>query len=147
MGTTKGHGKYITPEQMWNLFKEYEQHAKDNPILEHDFVGKDATEVERKRHRAISTEGFYEFVADHPDTKITHPDLSDYFENKDGRYEDYVRICSRIKRRVRVHQIEGGMAGIYNPSITQRLNGLADNLKTDLKANVSVLNIDPLDTE
>jgi hypothetical protein len=30
---------------------------------------------------------------------------------------------------IRQDQIEGGMAGVYNPSITQRLNGLKENIE------------------
>ena len=56
-------------------------------------------------------------------------DISHYFANLDKRYTEYVAICSRIRKAVRNDQIEGGMAGIYNPSITQRLNGLTE--KTD----------------
>ena len=45
-----------------------------------------------------------------------------FFYLASSRYSDYIRICSRIRRTIRQDQIEGGMAGIYNPSITQRLN-------------------------
>ncbi|HEY9701838.1 MAG TPA: hypothetical protein V6C58_05305, partial [Allocoleopsis sp.] len=48
------------------------------------------------------------------------------FEGKNESYRSYFPICSRIKREIRNEQIIGGMVGIYNPSITQRLNGLVD---------------------
>jgi hypothetical protein len=38
------------------------------------------------------------------------------------------------------------MVGIYNPSITQRLNNLAENIKQE-NVNVNVLSVDPLDTD
>ncbi len=41
-------------------------------------------------------------------------------------YGDYVGICRTIKEEIRADQIDGGMAGIYNPSITQRLNNLTE---------------------
>ena len=47
-----------------------------------------------------------------------------------GEYEAYVSICSHIKEEIRQDQIEGGMVGQFNPSITQRLNGLTE--KTDV---------------
>ena len=34
---------------------------------------------------------------------------------------------------IRQDQIEGGMSGIYNPSITQRLNGLTDKSEVMVK--------------
>lgn len=124
--------KYLTPEQMWSLFLEYETKTKSNPIKKHVFVGKDGNSDYEERERCLSIEGFYEYVCDHPQTKFDteDPDLSDYFENKDGRYKDFIRICSRVKRRIRKDQIEGGMSGIYNPSITQRLNNLTESTQT-----------------
>ncbi|NBW20076.1 MAG: hypothetical protein EBR82_70105, partial [Caulobacteraceae bacterium] len=53
-------------------------------------------------------------------------DLSNYFANTKGNYSDYSTICLRIKRVIRQDQIEGGMVGQYNASITQRLNSLVD---------------------
>jgi hypothetical protein len=43
-----------------------------------------------------------------------------------SRYGDYVSICTRIRKNIRQDQIEGGMTGIYNTSITQRLNNLTE---------------------
>jgi hypothetical protein len=57
--------------------------------------------------------------------------VSDYFENKKDRYSEFIPICRALKKIIRQDQIEGGMAGIYNPSITQRLNGLTE--KTENK--------------
>jgi hypothetical protein len=39
-------------------------------------------------------------------------------------------ICSYIKREIRTDQINGGMVGQYNASITQRLNGLTEKTET-----------------
>jgi hypothetical protein len=60
-------------------------------------------------------------------------DLSNYFANSDNKYADYSTICSRIRKAVRNDQIQGGMVGIYNPSITQRLNGLAEKSEVTTK--------------
>jgi hypothetical protein len=117
--------KYIkTPERMWELFEAYRKQAKEEPFLEHDFVGKDGDSVHRKKERCLSMEGFECYVMDH--TPITYPDLTEYFEGKNESYKAYFPICSRIRRVIRRDQVEGGMAGIYNPSITQRLNGLVE---------------------
>lgn len=51
--------------------------------------------------------------------------------NREGRYAEFVPICRTIKQRIRNDQIEGGMAGIYNPSITQRLNGLTEKTENE----------------
>jgi hypothetical protein len=55
--------------------------------------------------------------------------LGDYFSNKDGKYVEFSTICAYIKRTIADDQIGGGMAGIYNPSITQRLNNLTDKVE------------------
>ncbi len=130
MGTSAGNGKYIeTPEKMWTLFCSYWQHLKENPIEVVDYVGAKAAEVTRKHRRCLTMVGFENFVAD----QELNATLDHYFGNLDGRYSDYVSICSRIIRSIRQDQIEGGMAGIYNASITQRLNGLTDNRSIEVK--------------
>jgi hypothetical protein len=74
-------------------------------------------------------EGFENWCADNEIAQ----DLGQYFENRDNRYLEYVAICSRIRRAIRQDQIEGGMVGQYNASITQRLNNLVDKQQTEIK--------------
>ena len=121
------------PEQLYDLFKEYKESIKGKPILIKDWVGKDAEQVKREKERPLTMEGFENYVADIPGM----PDgLDQYFSNREERYSDFVAICSRIRRAIRQDQIEGGMAGIYNPSITQRLNSLVE--KQEIKQDVNV---------
>ncbi len=124
-----------TPEIMLQLFTEYCEYAKSNPIKVHDFVGKDGDEVYRLRERPLTIEGFENFCAD----KGIIGDLSHYFANTNGAYEDFLTICSHIRKKIRQDQIEGGMAGVYNPSITQRLNSLVE--KSENKHEVSEIKI------
>lgn len=134
-----GRNKYIeTPERMWELFKEYELHTKQNPIIVEDYVGKDAELVKRKKEVPLTVDGFEDYLFENGVIN----DLGDYFSNKDGRYSNYATICRAIKRKCRKDQINGGMAGIYNPSITQRLNGLTE--KTDVTSGgekISTFNV------
>jgi hypothetical protein len=73
-------------------------------------------------------EGFDVFVMNYEG--IESKGVEQYFSNREGAYSAYLGICSRIKKEIRNDQIEGGMIGQYNPSITQRLNGLTE--KTDV---------------
>ena len=124
-----GRNKYIeTPERMWELFKEYELHTKQNPIIVEDYVGKDAELVKRKKEVPLTVDGFEDYLFENGVIN----DLGDYFSNKDGRYSNYATICRAIKRKCRKDQINGGMAGIYNPSITQRLNGLVEKTQNEV---------------
>ena len=138
-----GRRKYIeTPEKMFEYFKAYKQEVKENPILVQDYVGKDGTSVYRKKEKPLTLDGFECWCADNHIIE----DLSQYFANTEQRYTDYQTICSRIRKEIRNDQISGGMAGIYNPSITQRLNNLVE--QQELKANVTTTPIfgnNPLD--
>lgn len=140
MGTRKGNTKYIeSPEKMWELFEAYVKNVKENPRKKHTFVGKDGVSDYELLERPLTMEGFEIFVAEIDGMPM---DLGDYFGNKDGRYSEYTAICSRIRKAIRRDQIEGGMVGQYNPSITQRLNGLAEKQQIDVKAEPRVFNID-----
>ena len=126
-----GKHKYIeTPDKLWDLFQGYVKETRSNPILVHDFVGKDGNSVYRQRQRPLTMEGFSLYVCEN--SKISYPNIKAYFN---GTYEDYLPISSRIKDFIRQDQIEGGMAMIYSQSITARLNGLVEkqdiNVKTE----------------
>ena len=124
-----GKPKYIeTPDKLWEYFEEYKKETKSKPFLVKDWVGKDALDVYREKERPLTIEGFECWLAD----KDIIADLSHYFSNYENRYTEYLAICSRVKKAVRQDQIEGGMAGMYNPSITQRLNGLVEKTQTDI---------------
>ena len=125
-----GKNKYIeTPQKMWELFEQYKAYSKSRQILVQDFVGKDGDEVNRKKERPLTIDGFECWCYDNDIIS----DLSQYFANTEQRYNEYQTICSRIRKAVRTDQIEGGMSGIYNPSITQRLNGLTDKSEVMVK--------------
>lgn len=124
-----GKNKYIeTPEKMWEYFLSYKEDTKNKPILVKDWVGKDADLVNREKERPLTLEGFENWCSD---SGIIE-NLDNYFANSNNSYSDYSSICSRIRKAIRQDQIEGGMAGIYNPSITQRLNGLSENINQNI---------------
>lgn len=123
-----GRIKYIeSPDKMWELFSLYKKNVKESPIIIKDWVGKDSEEVYREKERPLTFIGFQNWL---DDNEIIS-DVTDYFENKNNSYLDYVRICSRIKRNIQDDQICGGMVGIYNPSITQRLNNLVEKIQQE----------------
>lgn len=124
-----GKHKYIeTPERMWELFNEYKKATKAKPILVQDYVGKDGNEVFREKERPLTMEGFSIYLYE----QGLICDIWQYFSNLNDAYKDYLGICRTIREAIRLDQIEGGMAGIYNPSITQRLNGLTEKTETKL---------------
>ena len=118
-----------SPDKLWEYFLAYKKQVKDNPIIVKDWVGKDATNVHREKEKPLTFIGFQNYLDDKDIIGV----VEQYFENRDNRYTDFIGICSRIKRNIQEDQISGGMAGIYNPSITQRLNSLTDNIDLSTK--------------
>lgn len=122
--------KYIeTPEKMWELFIAYKTETKSNPRKKMVFGGRDFTSDFELLERPLTFEGFYNYCYE----KIGC--IDQYFENRDERYSDYIAICTRIKKEIRQDQIEGGLVGQYNPSITQRLNGLTDKSESKVDSD------------
>lgn len=120
-----------TPERLKELFNDYKKWRDENPIMVHDFIGKEGRSDYREKQRPLTMEGFEDYVSEIPGMPLS---LDAYFANREERYNDYVSICSWVRRQIRADQIAGGMAGIYNPSITQRLNNLVE--KSESKVTV-----------
>ena len=122
--------KYIeTPEKLWEHFQAYKADIKSRPFKVKDWVGKDGDQIEREKERPLTIEGFENYCFEHNIIS----DLGKYFANSDNAYSEFRTICSRIRQVIRQDQIEGGMAGMYNPSITQRLNGLTDKTESTVE--------------
>ena len=129
-----GKHKYIeTPERMWELFEAYKSEVKSNPRKKHVFVGKDGNSDFERLEVPLTIEGFECWCYD----MGIIGDLSHYFANTNDRYSEYLTICSRIRKAIRKDQIEGGMVGQYNPSITQRLNGLTEKVQNEQNININ----------
>jgi hypothetical protein len=128
--------KYIeSPEKMWELFEAYRYATKSNPFLVQDYVGKDGDMVYRERERPLTFEGFKNYARKEVGC------IKQYFDNEDNRYNEYMTICHACKEEIRQDQIEGGMASVFNASITQRLNGLADKKELDVKGEPRIFNL------
>ena len=112
-----------SPEQLYELFERYKIDVKANPRIKSVFGGKEFEERAEPLERPLTMEGFELFCWDEVGQ------VEQYFKNIDKRYEEFIPICSRIRKEIRRDQIEGGMVGQYNPSITQRLNGLKEQVE------------------
>ena len=112
-----------SPEQLYELFERYKRDVKANPRIKHVFGGKDFEERAEPLERPLTMEGFEIFCWDEVG------EVEQYFKNIDKRYSEYIPICSRIRKEIREDQITGGMVGQYNPSITQRLNNLKEQVE------------------
>lgn len=127
--------KYFkTPKELYDVFVSFKKEIKENPRFVYDYVGRDGTEVQKRLERPLTMEGFRTYARNNKGS-IEH-----YFANTDDSYSDYRTVCRAITEEIRQDQIEGGMVGQYNPSITQRLNGLTD--KQEHKVNVTKFEFD-----
>jgi hypothetical protein len=132
-----GKKKYIeTPELYLKLWNEYVKEVKSKPKLVHDFVGKDGNSVHRERERPLSWDGFELFVMQKGYIKT--PDLSEYCNEDNKSYSDYLPLSRAFKKQIKADHIEGGMTNIYNANITASLHGLKNHNETEIKANVTM---------
>lgn len=120
---------FTKASQLEQAFKEYKKdlefQAQD--WLKVQYVGKEGTRVTDPMKVPMTLEGFKRFA------RNKYGCIEQYFTNQDGLYNDFIGICSCIKEEIRENQIIGGLMGVYNPSITQRLNGLVDKQETRVK--------------
>ena len=128
---------FKTPDELekaWSGYKEYLQEEAEK-WLKVQYVGKEGQRVTDKYKLPMTMEGFEIYC------HKFHGTVEHYFRNTEGYYDDFCTICSRIKTEIRNDQITGGLLGVYNPSITQRLNGLADKTETKDTTEPRVFNI------
>ena len=121
-----GKNKYIeTPEALLELFNEYKNEVKSNPRTRKVTGNKNFIISEEKLERPLTMDGFEVFCWKKGMT-VEH-----YFRNENDKYKEYCTICLIIKKEIRQDQIEGGMVGQYQASITQRLNGLKEQTENE----------------
>lgn len=132
-----GKNKYIeTPEKFLEHFENYKKHNSNNPRFKNE-LDKFGNIVSIPLRVPLTIEGFENWCS----KEGIIEDLSQYFANTEQRYTNYQTICTRVRKEVRQDQIEGGLVGQYNASITQRLNGLVEKQETEIKGSLNIPNI------
>jgi hypothetical protein len=133
---------FKTPEDLEQAFTEYKLSLKETAKKweKIQYVGKDGSKKTDYPKLALSLDGF-EVWYYNQNKKF----IGQYFDNKGEYYNSFVAICSHIRKEIRADQIQGGLLGFYNPSITQRLNNLKEQSDINTTANIKMMNIDPLD--
>lgn len=120
-----------SPEQLWQFFTEYIEHEKNSPMYKREYVGKDGNEVDTPLQVPITFEGFECYLWDKG--IISH--LSNYSANKDGKYDDFLTIITRIKQNCFVHNFKGASVGVFNANIIARKLGLTDKQENNVTVN------------
>jgi DNA polymerase II small subunit/DNA polymerase delta subunit B len=116
-----------TPEKLMEIFEEYREKVKDNPRHSYSLSNKTGEIVAIPLEVPLTLDGFEVWAFKE------YGDIHNYFDNAGDRYSEYKVVCTHIRREIRQDQINGGMVGQYNPSITQRLNNLTE--KSDITTN------------
>lgn len=115
-----------SPDEMWNLFTDYVDHARLHPVIKRELNQRSGEVIEIAIDRPLTIEGFFTFAWDRLG------DINGYFYNVNNEYADFLTITSRIKQAIREQQISGGMGGVYNANLTARLNGLTDKVQNEI---------------
>lgn len=121
-------------ELAWKLYKE-DLLIQAIEWTKVQYVGREGQRMEDALKLPYTMDGFEVFC--YKNYGVVHQ----YFENKDGYYNDFVTICSYIKKEIRNNQVTGGLLGIYNPSITQRLNSLVEKTETKIEGGLNLPDI------
>lgn len=128
---------FKTPEELKIVWEEYKESLKKEALewVKIQYVGKEGQRVEDPFKLPYTLEGFNVYCYKN------YGLVKQYFNNQDGLYDDFITICSHIREEIRANQITGGLLGMYNPSITQRLNGLVDKKENNIKGSLNIPNI------
>ena len=121
---------FKTPEELEEAFNNYKKFLleESKKWIKVSYVGKEAQRVEDYSKVPLTMEGFERYCYNN------YGCVNQYFDNKEGYYNDFVTICSRVKREIREDQITGGLLGFYNASITQRLNSLSESQEINVNS-------------
>lgn len=122
------HGRdrlFATPELLWEAATEYFQWCEDNPMIEVDFRGKDATHVELPKMRAFTLTGFCVYIG-------ASQSFWKEFKKAEGTPKEFLPILTRIEEIMYTQKFTGAAAGFLNPNIIARDLGLRDESKQEL---------------
>jgi len=91
-------------------------------------VGKDGERVTDAPMMPLTLDGFEVWYY-----KTYKHFIHQYFKNQDELYNDFMPICSHVKKECRANQITGGLLNQFNASITQRLNNLVEKVENKVE--------------
>jgi hypothetical protein len=131
---TKQH--YVGVNQLIDLFYEYCEDVKANPILEEDFVGGAGIRVQKEKQRPFTKQGFYVYIKKKTGFNVAH-----YFRSQPHQdFSAYKDVIEEIELTIADNQISGGMVGIFNARMSSLLQGLVEKTesKNDNKITVTV---------
>ena len=121
-------GKKLSVKQVAEKLTEYIQRCVETKLHEPDWVGKDATEVERPHMIILSIFGASAHLGINVDT---------WYEWK--KDEKYSEIITRAETLFKAYNLEGAGANMINQNIVARIDGHRD--QADLTSNGKEISI------
>ncbi len=125
------------PKELMDLWEQYKSSIDNNPDIIEQATAKGDI-VGLKVRKPYTKQGFKSYVY-----KLKKFSIKDYLDNK---YDEFSDVVTCIRDEWEDDQISGTLTGRYKaPNLVARLNGLVEQTKSDVTANVNILNIDPLE--
>lgn len=125
-----------TPERLWELFEDYVEKERNNPMYKVEYVGKDGNMVNTPLQVPITFEGFECYLWD----EGIVADLGKYSANTDGAYSNYVTIITRIRANCFTQNFKGASVGLFNANIISKKLGLVEKLQQDHNISGKIFN-------
>lgn len=123
--TKHGREKLFTkPEILLEACLEYFQYCDENPLVEHDYTGKDAKSVMKFKLRAYTWAGLEVFLG------ITDDGLRNY--RKNDKYKDFFGVITYIEKIMWNQKFTGAAAGMLNANIIARDLGLTEKVSNEV---------------
>lgn len=129
------HGRdklFKSPELMWEAAVEYFEWCQKNPLMEVDFRGKDAEQVQLPRMRPFTMQGLCRYLD--CNTRYFAQFKEQIKDKTDNESFGFSSVITRIEETVYEQKFTGAAAGFLNANIIARDLGLAD--KKDVKSEV-----------
>jgi DNA-packaging protein gp3 len=117
-------GRFKTPEEIWENFVQYVQWAEETPLIEVDFRGKDATEVNLPKKRLLTKEGFALACG-----FASWATLAVY----KSKSKDFAQVFTRIEQAIYTSKLEGAASGLFNHNIIARDLGLMNQEQVNMQ--------------
>ncbi|MFS4469123.1 hypothetical protein [Maribacter sp. 2210JD10-5] len=133
-GRWLGSEKGITPDELLQAFEDYKIWAKQNPKIKQVPNTKTDSVINLEMEIPLTKTGFILYLRREGITGSG----TDILFNRDGRFEDFVEVNQYIDDSTFDDQFTGGMAGVFNHSLTARKLGLTDKqeVKTEEKIKI-----------
>lgn len=107
---------------LWEACTEYFEATDARKWVKKDWVGKDASEVERETETPYTWTGLFLFL------DIDHETWRKY-----EKREDFVAISTRVRHIIYTQKFEGAAVGAFNANLISRDLGMVDKKEHDVK--------------